>query len=142
MKQTQTQTESKICSVNINGTWKRGEYTGFSEITNKHHFSFYNGETAALDNLQGVSFPDNKTKFWVTMTDKFMSGWGKAEGKTNKLVIACDNYEQAAAIERNAHKRNEMSRINICSKKPYYRPAVVIVSEKHFTDMGEIWTKP
>lgn len=81
-----------------------------------------------------------KPKFWVTMTDKFMSGWGMAKDKTNKLVIACDTYEQAEAIERNANRRNEMKYVNICSTKPYYR-SNVLVSERHYNDMGEIWKR-
>jgi len=32
---------------------------------------------------------------YVTMTDKFMSGWGMAEGKTNKLVLECKNLHEA-----------------------------------------------
>jgi hypothetical protein len=34
----------------------RGEYTGFSHITGKHHFSLYNGETVKLTSLKGVQF--------------------------------------------------------------------------------------
>lgn len=81
-----------------------------------------------------------QSKFWVSMTDKFMSGWGKATNKTNKLVIECDTYQQAEAIERNARKRPEMKYINICISKPHYG-SHVLVSLKHFNDMGEIWTK-
>ena len=81
-----------------------------------------------------------KPKYWVSMTDKFMSGWGKATGKTNKLVIACDTYEQAEAIERNARKRDEMRYVNICTAKPRYG-SHVLVSERHYSDMGQIWTK-
>ena len=32
----------------------------------------------------------NDRKYYVTMTDKFMSGWGEAAGKVNKLVIECE----------------------------------------------------
>ena len=80
-----------------------------------------------------------KAKYWVTMTDKFMSGWGCAGGKTNKLVIACDNIDEALLIEKNAHKRNEMKYINICRKYPYYNGRTTLVSDKHFTDMGGMW---
>lgn len=81
-----------------------------------------------------------KHKYYVTMTDKFMSGWGKAQGKTNKLVIECDTWEQAQLIEKNANKRSEMKYINICTKKPYYG-SHILVSEKHFSDMGGMWLK-
>jgi len=79
-------------------------------------------------------------KIYVTMTDRFMSGWGKAEGKTNKLIIVCDTWEQAEAIERNANKRTEMKYVNICTNKPRYGSKVV-ESWKQYSDMGEIWTK-
>jgi hypothetical protein len=38
-------------------------------------------------------------KYWVSMTDKFMSGWGMAENKINKLVIECDSYDIAECVE-------------------------------------------
>lgn len=59
-------------------------------------------------------------KYYVTMTDKFMSGWGKAEGKINKLIFICDNYDEAETVAQNAENRTDMKYINICSKKPYY----------------------
>ena len=43
--------------------------------------------------------------FYVTMTDKFMSGWGYAAGKTNKMIVACDTIAQAEQIERVAQRR-------------------------------------
>lgn len=78
------------------------------------------------------------TKYYVTMTDKFMSGWGMVEGKTNKYVVECDNYEQAELIERNAHKRSEMKYINIRSSKPYYGNHI-LTSWKHFDDLSGPW---
>jgi hypothetical protein len=80
------------------------------------------------------------TKFYVTMTDKFMSGWGMASGKTNKLVIECDTYEQAEIIERNASRRSEMKYVNIRSSKPRFGSSV-FPSWKTWEDMGDIWKK-
>ena len=31
-----------------------------------------------------------KQKVFVSMNDKFLSGWGPAKNKINKLVIECD----------------------------------------------------
>ena len=75
---------------------------------------------------------------YVTMTDKFMSGWGMAERKTNKFIIVCDSWKDAEVIERNAKKRPEMNYINICTKKPRYGNNVV-ESWKTFEQLGEIW---
>ena len=58
--------------------------------------------------------------YYVTMTDSFMSDWGKAKGLTNKLIFECETMEEARIVENNAKKREEMKRINICTKRPYY----------------------
>jgi hypothetical protein len=79
--------------------------------------------------------------YYVTMTDKFMSGWGKAEGKINKYVIRCATYQDAETIERNAHRRPEMKHINILGKLPYYSPERYLLSLETFEDMGVIWKR-
>ena len=58
--------------------------------------------------------------YYVSMTDEFMSGWGHANGKTNKLVLGCNNWKEALLVKRNAQDRPEMKHINICGNKPYY----------------------
>jgi hypothetical protein len=80
-----------------------------------------------------------KTKFYVTMTDKFMSGWGMAKDKTNKLIIECQTIEQAEQVERAAKSRSEMRYINIRTTKPYYGKNIV-ESWKTWDELGEIWT--
>jgi hypothetical protein len=77
---------------------------------------------------------------FVTMTDKFMSGWGPATGLINKLVIECDTAEQAQICAKNARKRGEMKRVSITSRKPQYRLARYLVSYKKFSQLGTIWT--
>ena len=37
-------------------------------------------------------------KYYVSMTDSFLSGWGMAENKISKYIIICDNLEQARAF--------------------------------------------
>jgi len=58
--------------------------------------------------------------YYVTMTDKFMSGWGCARGKINKLVFECETLEEAEIVADNARNRTDQKYINICSRKPYY----------------------
>lgn len=84
---------------------------------------------------------ESKKKVYVTMTDKFMSGWGLAKNKLNKFVITCDNYEQAKIVYNNAKKREEMKFVNIVYNKPYYNEKFYKVSSRIFSDLGEIWTK-
>lgn len=77
-------------------------------------------------------------KLYVRMTDKFMSGWGKAEGKTNVLVIECENWTQAIAISAAAKERREMRRVKICGNAPRDRVGV-LHSRKHFTEFSGPW---
>jgi len=58
--------------------------------------------------------------YYVTMTDSFMSGWGKAREKINKLIFECDSYEQAEIVADNANNRTDQKYVNICVNKPYY----------------------
>ena len=84
---------------------------------------------------------EKKMAVYVTMTDKFMSGWGCSEGKINKYVIECSSHQEAQICANNAKKRSEMKYINIVSKKPYYNQKRYLVSHKKFSDLGSIWTK-
>jgi hypothetical protein len=58
------------------------------------------------------------TKFYVTMTDSFLSGWGRAKGKTNKLIFECENYTEAEKVKDYADTRTEMKYVNICINRP------------------------
>lgn len=80
-------------------------------------------------------------KYYVSMTDKFMSGWGAAKNVTNKLVIICDSIEQAETVERNALKRSEMRYVNLCLNKPRYPESRYLTTWKSFSDLGTIWTQ-
>jgi hypothetical protein len=58
--------------------------------------------------------------YYVTMTDKHMSGWGQAEGKINKLIFACETMEEADIVMDNAEYQGSMKYINLTAEKPYY----------------------
>ena len=72
------------------------------------------------------------------MTDKFMSGWGMAKDKINKMIVECETLEQAEQIEAAAHDRSEMTDINIYAERPEFGDDVV-ESFKTWNDLGEIW---
>ena len=76
---------------------------------------------------------------YVTMTNKFMSGWGKAENKVNKFIVVCETMEQARAIERNAKKRDEMKYINICFTNPCYNKERYVESVRSYDELDVIW---
>ena len=80
-------------------------------------------------------------KFYVTATDKFMSGWGKAKGKINKLIIECDSLEEAERVCANLKKRPEMRYVSWAyKKKPYYKPSRYVVN-CYTKETAPIWFK-
>ena len=80
--------------------------------------------------------------YYVTMTDKFMSGWGPAKGKTNKYVVRTSTLNQAETVERNAKLRSEMTHINVViGRKPSFPKRRFHVTWKEWKDLGRIWKK-
>lgn len=76
--------------------------------------------------------------FYVTMTDKFMSGWGVAKGMINKMVVCCDTLQQAEQIAKAARNRLEMRRVNIRTTRPSYGKHI-LTSWKSWDELGSIW---
>ena len=72
---------------------------------------------------------------YVTMTNKFMSGWGMAKGKIYKLVIECENSVQAEKIAYCANSYPEMKYINIRYSKPNYNSNKYLTSWKVYSQM-------
>ena len=68
------------------------------------------------------------------MTDTFLSGWGLAKNKINKLVLVCDNYKQAQIVKDNAEHRTDQKYINICSNYPYH----LLNNKKYLTQIKTI----
>lgn len=73
--------------------------------------------------------------YYVTMTDSFMSGWGRAEGRINKFVIACDNYSQAEEIAQKAGRRHEMKYVRISTRKPCYNSNRYLTSWRKYDEI-------
>lgn len=69
-------------------------------------------------------------KFYVIMIDRFMSGWGKADGKKNRLIIECDSLSVAEGIALAAKNRDEMKNIRVSELLPQSSPRQYIVSTK------------
>lgn len=49
----------------------------------------------------------------ITATDKFMSGWGHAEGGLSKCAWACDTHEKADKVLEWVENRDDMKYVNI-----------------------------
>jgi len=43
-------------------------------------------------------------KYYVTMNDKSLSGWGGAVGRISKFIIECDTLAQAEEVEAVARR--------------------------------------
>ena len=56
--------------------------------------------------------------FYVTLTDTFMSGWGKAEGLTNRLILPCESMTEAIGVRAYAESRTDTKNVRICTTKP------------------------
>ena len=93
-------------------------------------------ETKVIDvigrehNLQDYSY-------FVTMTDKFLSGWGKAENKIAKRVVLCKTWREAQIIIdgiSNCKNNNGMKYVNVCCKFPKYNSKNYVVSVDVFDD--------
>jgi hypothetical protein len=82
----------------------------------------------------GLKIKRDSTMYYVTMTDKFMSNWGVADGKINKLVIECRDFADAEIVEQNAKNRAEMRFVSIKKDKPYYTKKRFVTS---FHPLGE-----
>lgn len=80
------------------------------------------------------------THRYVTATDKFLSGWGGAKGKIAKMVIICENSEQARRVARNMEKDRTLSRVSISMKKPSYSKDKYTVTWKYAYDVP-LWNK-
>ena len=63
-----------------------------------------------------------KAPFYVTTTDTFMSGWGPAEGLTNRLILPCDSMREAKYVSNYAKSRGDQKNVRICTTKPQINP--------------------
>ena len=62
---------------------------------------------------------------YVMCNDSFMSGWGKAEGMTNTIILPCETYAEAEHVANYADSRTDQKRVRIVTNKPRIRPGVL-----------------
>lgn len=61
-------------------------------------------------------------KFYVTATDRFMSGWGPSKGKMNRCIFPCNSLREVHKVRRRLEARPEFSNVRLCEKVPRLRP--------------------
>lgn len=89
--------------------------------------------TTVLGEVKNLS----EYRYFVTMTDTMLSGWGMAENKISKRVILCKTFRDAQIIVsglNNCKNRNGMRYINIAIKFPKYSEKRYTVSVDEFGD--------
>lgn len=85
---------------------------------------------------------DLTDKYFVTATDKIMSGWGKAEGKIAKRVIVCDTWKQVQRMADamiNKPSREGWRYINKASRLPRYSEKKYVVSWSHYDEFNNTY---
>lgn len=67
----------------------------------------------AIKNATHAEFGDIKNyQTAVIATDKFLSGWGGALGKTHKQVILCRDSKEAARVRSRMQQDNSLKYVN------------------------------
>lgn len=59
-----------------------------------------------------------KCNYYVSMTDKFFSGWGPAKGKKARFIYCCNTLPEARIVAENARHRGDQKNIVISSRAP------------------------
>ena len=79
--------------------------------------------------------------FYVSMTDNFLSYWGKASGKIDKLVFICNTEEEANIVKFNARCYSSMSSIVVSNNKPVFPENNYYVTFKNKNDSPNWYIK-
>ena len=58
--------------------------------------------------------------YYVTCTDKTLSGCGRAKRKINKVIIECKGLEEAERVETYCRSRSDYKYVSIHTAIPYY----------------------
>ena len=74
--------------------------------------------------------------YYVVMTDTFLSGWGGAKDKINKLILICTDKTQSEIVKDNAKNRTDMKHIKSYAEIPpkYLNNTKCLTQIKTITD--------
>ena len=79
--------------------------------------------------------------FYVTTTDKFMSGWGMAKGLTNRLIFVCESLDEAETVNKNCMNRSDQKNVRVCTAKPRLKSEGFLYQVKD-KENSETWYQP
>ena len=80
--------------------------------------------------------------YYVVCVDTFLSGWGKAENKINRLILPCKDSEEAEIVASNARGRGDVKSVNIHSQKPRLRRPNFSLWQVMDRKSARAWYKP
>lgn len=63
--------------------------------------------------------------FYVSATDKFCSGWGRARDKVSKMVYLCETEDEALLVYNNCKRRTDLKRPSMSKRVPVFNNADV-----------------
>jgi hypothetical protein len=82
--------------------------------------------------------------YYVTSIDTFMSGWGGAAGKTNRIILPCNSLDEADVVAQNAKGRTDQESVEILKDIPrdwFRRSAKQLVQVMH-RESSLAWYRP
>lgn len=98
----------------------------------------------SISNYKGETFPISENSYFVTATDKFLSGWGHSDRRICKRVFICESYRQAQRLV-DALKNNPksgFSYVNWTHRKPSYNSSRYCVTISFYKDFNnDTWMK-
>ena len=75
-------------------------------------------------------------KFYVSMTDNFMSGWGEAKDRIAKFIIVCDTFDVAEKVQSHFKKIDCMKNVRISKTKPQFDLRIYQVTFRDFSEIN------
>ena len=94
-----------------------------AEVVGRKNDTYIGKRTAAIGKVPkildsvGGTIPSGYP-FYVTSRDTYMSGWGPAKGKNNRLIFGANDKEQVTNLKRNMRKRGDQDQIKVHNKIP------------------------
>lgn len=91
---------------------------------------YYDSRTGEMERI-----PD--APCYVCSNDTFMSGWGRAKGLTNTVVVPCPDLETAHAVAKYAEGRGDQQRTRIVQSKPRSKRRVLYSLQPGWLDRAK-----